>query len=511
MLTPFVNEPPTDFSDPDVSAAFQAAVERLRADGDRHWPLVIGGVGIDTETTITSINPAKPSEVLGTTASADAAMADRALDAAWEAFPAWAATPAAERAELVVAIAQVMRDRKYDFLAMLALEASKNGPEADGDFAEALDFCEYYARSAIEAAQPVLDDGRNVTRLIPLGAGVVIPPWNFPVAIAVGMTIGPVAAGNTVVLKPASNTPLLSAMFVQAAHDAGLPPGVINHLPGPGGAVGEALVTSPKTRFVNFTGSRDVGVGISEEAGKVRPGQKWIKRAYMEMGGKDALIVDETADLDAAAAAAVGSAFGYQGQKCSALSRLIVLDEVHDTVVDRVIEKSKALTIGPPDQGSDVCAVISEAQYNDILREIESGKQEAKLVYGGEPLDGEGYYIQPTIFTEVQPDHRLAQHEIFGPVLSVIRARDFDHAIEIANGTDYGLTGGLFSTDPERIERAEAEFFVGNLYLNDKITGALVGQQPFGGFNMSGTNSKAGGPDYVKLFMQAKTVADRGS
>jgi len=324
------------------------------------------------------------------------------------------------------------------------------------------------------------------------------------------MTIGPVAAGNTVVLKPASNTPMMGALFMEAVAEAGVPDGVVNFVPGAGSVVGDALVDSPRTRFVNFTGSKEVGLHIAEAAAKVRPGQRWLKRAYVEMGGKDAIVVDETADIDAAAAAVVRSAYGFQGQKCSACSRLIVVDAVHDAVLDRVVAGAEALTVGPPVANHAVGPVISSAQHRSILGEIERGKDEAKLIAGGSAIDMDGgYYIEPTVFGDVEPAARLAQHEIFGPVLSVIRVGDFDEALAVANGTDYGLTGGLFSTDEGRVERAVREFRVGNLYINRKITGALVGVQPFGGFDMSGSNAKAGGPDYLRLFMEMKSVARR--
>jgi 1-pyrroline-5-carboxylate dehydrogenase len=348
----------------------------------------------------------------------------------------------------------------------------------------------------------------NESWLQPIGAGVVIPPWNFPLAILVGMTVGPAAAGNTVVVKPASNTPLVGWGFVKALEEAGIPPGVVNYLPGAGGTIGDALVDHPGTRFINFTGSKEVGLRIAERSAKVHKGQKWLKRSYMEMGGKDALIVDDTADLDAAAIDAVRSAFGFQGQKCSACSRLIVFESVHDELMDKVVEHASQLSVGPPVDNHPIGPVISAAQQRTILDEIEAGLDEAELIMGGAPVDREGgYYIEPTIFDKVSPDARLAQHEIFGPVLSVITVADFDEALDVANGTEFGLTGGVHSGDEARLERAKRDFHVGNLYLNRKITGALVGIQPFGGFNMSGSNAKAGGPDYLRLFMEMKSVS----
>jgi 1-pyrroline-5-carboxylate dehydrogenase len=407
-----------------------------------------------------------------------------------------------------------MEERILEFSAWMTFEAGKNYAESEADTAEAIDFCRYYAHQAIAMDEPVdvysYPGETNESWLQPLGAGVVIPPWNFPLAILAGMTVGPVAAGNTVVLKPASNTPMIGAMFMEAVAAAGVPPGVINFLPGSGGTIGDALVDDPRTRFVNFTGSKEVGLRIAERAAVVHPGQRWLKRAYMEMGGKDALIVDETADLDAAAADAVRSAYGFQGQKCSACSRLILVEEIYEEVLDKVLDLTTALSIGNPAENHAVGPVISAAQHKSILAEIESGRGEAALLAGGNARDIEGgFYIEPTIFADVAPNSRLAQHEVFGPVLAVIRAADFQDALAIANGTEFGLTGGLHSRSEANIAQARRDFHVGNLYINRKITGALVGIQPFGGFNMSGSNAKAGGPDYLRLYMEMKTVARR--
>ncbi len=476
--------------------------------------MVIAGEPREANATIQSVNPARPEVLVATASSADGTDAAAAVDAAWEAFSEWSRTPAAERAEIVHRIGDVMAERLFEFAAWMTLEAGKNYAESEADTAEAIDFCRYYAHLALEMAEPVpvhdYPGETNVSFLRPLGAGVVIPPWNFPLAILTGMTVGPVAAGNTVVLKPASNTPMIGSMFMDAVQSAGVPPGVINFLPGGGGTIGDALVDNPRTRFINFTGSKEVGLRIAERAAAVHPEQRWMKRAYMEMGGKDGLIVDETADLDAAAADAVRSAYGFQGQKCSACSRLIVVEAVYDDVLDRVLDLTGKLSIGDPAANHAVGPVISAAQHSSILEEIESGKGEASLVAGGGAVDIDGgYYIEPTIFADVSPNSRLAQHEIFGPVLSVIKAADFDDALAIANGTEFGLTGGLYSTSEENISRAESDFYVGNLYINRKITGALVGIQPFGGFNMSGSNAKAGGPDYLRLFMEMKSVTRR--
>ena len=514
MFSPYHPEPYSDFADPAKKAAYELALAGVAERFGATYQLIIGGDGVETGDTIESVNPALPDQVIGTIASGGTAQAELALAAAWAAFPGWAALTATERARCGVKLAAIMRRHKYELSAIETFEAGKNWLEAEADVAEAIDFVDYYARQAVRLADPIpvvpWPGEENESHLIPMGAGVAIPPWNFPLAILVGMAMGPVLAGNTLVLKPASNTPIIGARWMEMVRDAGIPPGVINYLPGPGGEVGDFLVDHPKTRFVNFTGSKDIGLRIAERAAKVHQGQKWLKRAFMEMGGKDAMIVDETADLKAAAADAVRSAFGFQGQKCSAASRLILVDEIHDEVLHRVAEGAAALEVGPPKDNLPVGPVISAAQHTAILGEIAKGMEEAKLVVGGSAIDQDGgWYIQPTVFADVAPDARLAQHEIFGPVLSVIRAGDFDEALEIANGTEFGLTGGVYSRDRSRIERARREFHVGNLYVNRKITGALVGVQPFGGFNMSGSNAKAGGPDYLRLFMEMKTVAER--
>ncbi|MEA3510633.1 MAG: L-glutamate gamma-semialdehyde dehydrogenase [Actinomycetota bacterium] len=514
MLQPYRSLSYSDFSEPVPAGGYRSAVVKVGGELGVHAPLVIGGERIVTDRVIRSVDPSRPDRLVGTASSATSEHAVAALAAAWEAFPAWSGLPAAERAALMHRVGDLIAERIYEFAAWQTFEAGKNWAEAEADVAEAIDFCRYYAHQALMMDEPVTvfdyPGEVNESWLQPIGAGVVIPPWNFPLAILVGMTVGPVAAGNTVVLKPASNTPMVGWGFLQVLEEAGVPAGVVNFLPGPGSEVGDTLVDDPSTRFINFTGSKEVGLRIAERSSKVHDNQKWMKRSYMEMGGKDALIVDETADLDAAAEDAVRSAFGFQGQKCSACSRLIVVDAVHDALVDKVVERAEALTIGAPSENHQVGPVVSDAQYGAILEEIESGKTEATLVLGGDTVDIDGgYYIAPTIFVGVDRDARLAQYEIFGPVLSVIRATDFDDALEIANGTEYGLTGGLHSADEDRIEKARREFYVGNLYINRKITGALVGIQPFGGFNMSGSNAKAGGPDYLRLFMEMKTMARR--
>lgn len=514
MLPSFRPVPYSDFTDPAPAASYRAALEVVEDRLGGTAPLVIGDEHIETKRTIESIDPSRPDRLVGVASSAGAEDVDAAIDAAWAAFAGWSRRTAAERAGMIHRVGDLIAERIHEFAALQTFEAGKNWAEAEADVAEAIDFCRYYAHRALAMDEPVevhdYPGESNESWLQPMGAGVVIPPWNFPLAILVGMTVGPVAAGNTVVLKPASNTPMIGWSFMEVLRQAGLPPGVVNFLPGSGGAIGDALVDHPRTRFVNFTGSKEVGLRIAGRAAVVHEDQRWLKRAYLEMGGKDAMIVDDTCDLDAAAADVVRSAFGFQGQKCSACSRLIVFASVHDELLDRVVTAASNLSVGPPVDNHPVGPVISAAQHASILAEIESGKDEASLVMGGRAIDKDGgYYIEPTIFDGVAPDARLAQHEIFGPVLSVISVPDFDTALEVANGTDFGLTGGVYSSDEHRLERAKREFHVGNLYLNRKITGALVGIQPFGGFKLSGSNAKAGGPDYLRLFMEMKSVARR--
>ncbi|MBI5157236.1 MAG: L-glutamate gamma-semialdehyde dehydrogenase [Acidimicrobiia bacterium] len=514
MFHPYFPEAYSDFTDPAKKAAYELALAGVRSRFGAAYGLVIDGEWLETGSSIASVNPARPAEVVGTVAAGGVAEAERALQAAWAAFPSWSSRPVEDRARIGVKLAAIMRRNKYELAAIETFEAGKNWLEAEADVAEAIDFVEYYARQAVRLAAPLdivsVPGEENESHLIPMGAGVVIPPWNFPGAILIGMAMGPVLAGNTIVIKPASNTPVIGVRFMEMVAEAGMPAGVINYVPGSGGAIGDHLVDHPLTRFVNFTGSKEIGLRIAERSAKVAPGQKWLKRAFLEMGGKDAMIVDETADLKAAAADAVRSAFGFQGQKCSAASRLILVSDIYDDVLDRVVAGASSLRIGPPEENFPVGPVISAAQHRSVLAEIDKGRHEGRLVLGGSAVDLDGgWYLEPTIFADVDPGARLAQHEIFGPVLSVIRARDFDDALDIANGTEFGLTGGLYSRDRGRIERARREFHVGNLYINRKITGALVGVQPFGGFNMSGTNSKAGGPDYLRLFMEMKSVAER--
>ena len=514
MLTEYRNEPFTNFTVPENKAAMEAALALVASQKGRHYPLKIGGVAIDTEARITSVNPSCFSETVGTVARANVELADKAVQAAAAAFKTWKNVEPATRARLIFKAAAILRRRKFEYSAWLVEEAGKNWVEADADTAEAIDFMEYYGREMLRYAAGMTvasyPGEENVCSYIPLGVGVVIPPWNFPLAILAGMTAAAVVTGNTVIMKPASSTPVIAAKLMELFEEAGAPAGVINYLPGSGGSIGDALVSHPQVRFINFTGSRDVGLRINKLAADVAPGQIWIKRVIAEMGGKDAIIVDDEADIEEAAAGIVTSAFGFQGQKCSACSRAIVVKSVYDELVAKVVEKTKALKIGPAAEfGMNVGPVADESAYKKVLNYIEIGKQEARLVAGGKVAGEKGWFIEPTVFADAPANSRIAQEEIFGPFVAIIPASDFDEALEIANGTEYGLTGAVFSRNRAKLEKARREFHVGNLYLNRKCTGALVGVQPFGGFNMSGTDSKAGGADYLLLFMQAKSVTEK--
>jgi 1-pyrroline-5-carboxylate dehydrogenase len=516
VLDEFRNEPFTDFSKPENADAIRAAIDKVRSELGREYSVVINGEKIKLDSKFRSINPARTSEIVGvfSEVDTDTSLVDKAIEAASNAFAIWRNVPAADRAEYLFKAADLMRRRKHEMSAWMVFEVSKTWAEADGDVAEAIDFCEFYGREMIRwsGEQPItkIDGEDNRLEYIPLGVGAVIPPWNFPLAIMAGMTTAAIVAGNTVVLKPSSDAPTIAAKFVEILEEIGLPAGVVNFLTG-SAATGEAMVTHPQTRFISFTGSKQVGLHINEEAAKTRPGQRWIKRVVAEMGGKDAIIVTDDADLDSAASGVVASAFGFQGQKCSACSRLIVDEKVHDALMERVVELTNSLKMGQPTEpGTNVAAVINRRAYNNTMDYIKKGESEGgKIVTGGSGDDAEGYYIEPTVIDNVEPGSTIEQEEIFAPVLAVIKAKDFDHALEIANDTEFGLTGSVYSTSQSRLEKAKKEFFVGNLYLNRKCTGALVGAHPFGGFNMSGTDSKAGGREYLLQFMQAKAVSQR--
>jgi 1-pyrroline-5-carboxylate dehydrogenase len=511
----FKNEPLTDFSKPSNRKAMERALAAVRSAFGKEYPLVIGGEELRTPEKLNSYNPSKPQEVVGVFQKADTAAAERALQAAAESFEWWRWVDPKKRAAYLFKAARLMRRRKHEFSATMVYEVGKTWPEADADTAEAIDFLEFYGREMLRLAQPQplvkIPTEKNELVYIPLGAGVIIPPWNFALAILTGMTSAAVVAGNTVVLKPSSDSPLTGWKFFELMREVGLPDGVINFVTGPGGSVGDTLVAHPKTRFVSFTGSREVGVHIYELASRVQSGQKWLKRVVAEMGGKDSIIIDDETDLESAARATVVSAFGFQGQKCSAASRAIVLEKVYDRFLDLLKQHTEKITVGPADNPSNTMGpVINKGAEEKILHYIEIGQKEGgRLVAGGSKAEGEGYFIRPTVIADVDPRARIAQEEIFGPVLAVIRARDFDEALAIANNTEYGLTGGVWTKNRKKIEKAKKVFHVGNLYINRKITGALVGVHPFGGFNMSGTDSKAGGRDYLLLFTQAKSISEK--
>ncbi|AGT30609.1 1-pyrroline-5-carboxylate dehydrogenase [Geobacillus genomosp. 3] len=513
MVQPYKHEPLTDFTVEANREAFLAALKKVEAELGRDYPLVIGGERVMTEDKITSVNPANKAEVIGRVAKANKELAERAMKTADEAFRTWSRTSPEARADILFRAAAIVRRRKHEFSAWMVKEAGKPWREADADTAEAIDFMEYYARQMLKLKDGIPVESRpgetNRFFYIPLGVGVVISPWNFPFAIMAGTTVASLVTGNTVLLKPASATPVVAYKFVEVLEQAGLPAGVLNYIPGSGAEVGDYLVDHPRTRFISFTGSREVGVRIYERAAKVQPGQIWLKRVIAEMGGKDAIVVDKEADLELAAQSIVASAFGFSGQKCSACSRAIIVEDVYDQVLNRVVELTKQLNVGDPaEQATFMGPVIDQGAYNKIIEYIEIGKQEGRLMTGGEGDDSKGFFIQPTVFADVDPNARIMQEEIFGPVVAFAKARDFDHALEIANNTEYGLTGAVISRNRANLEKARHEFHVGNLYFNRGCTGAIVGYQPFGGFNMSGTDSKAGGPDYLILHMQAKTVSE---
>ncbi len=516
MNPEFRNEAFTDFNLPANQEAMKAAIAKVRGELGKKYPLVINGEKIETSDLLVSTNPANPKEVIGSFSKANTDLAEQAMKSALTAFDTWKNTCPKERARFLFKAAAIMRRRKHELSAWMILEIGKSWAEADGDVAEAIDFCDFYAREMLRLGEPqpvTPNEGEeNELYYIPLGVGLVIPPWNFPLAILVGMTTASIVAGNTVILKPSSETPAIAYQFVEIMEEAGLPHGVLNFLPGPGASVGDFLVTHPKTRYIAFTGSKEVGLRINELAAKPQPGQLWIKRVVAEMGGKDSIIVDSDCDLDIAAEGIVAAAFGFQGQKCSACSRAIIDEKVYDQVVAKVAERTRALKVGTPEERTNNYGpVSSKSAYASILEYVEIGKKEGKVVAGGNKIDTKdgGFYIEPTVIADVAPDARISLEEIFGPVLAIIKAKDFDHALAVANNTEFGLTGAVYSRSREKLERARREFHVGNLYLNRKCTGALVGVHPFGGFNMSGTDSKAGGRDYLLLFTQAKSVAEK--
>jgi len=515
MPTPFVNEPLSNFADPAVATKMQQAIDLVRSELGREYPLVIDGKKVTTGSVIESLDPSNPDQVVGRVAEGHQVHAEQGMQAALKAFDTWRKVSAEDRATCLFKAAKLIRDRKFEYAAWMVFEVGKSWAEADADVAETIDFLEFYGREALRLADdhPLtkIAGENNSLEYIPLGVGAVIPPWNFPMAIMAGMTTAAIVAGNTVVLKPSSDSAVIAAKFMEVLERSGVPAGVVNFVPGGGREVGEYLVTHPRTRFIAFTGSKAVGLHINNEASKARDGQLWIKRAVLEMGGKDSIVVDDDCDLDDAARGVVASAFGFQGQKCSACSRAIVHEKVYDQFVKKVLPLVGALKQGAPYESKEnnLGPVINENAVQSILNYIEAGKTEGELLAGGMRAAGSGYFIQPTVFGDVPRDATISLEEIFGPVLALIKARNFDDAIDIANNTEYGLTGAVYTGKREHIERARRDFHVGNLYFNRKCTGALVGVHPFGGFNMSGTDSKAGGRDYLLLFTQAKLMSEK--
>lgn len=513
-LPPFRNEPYTDFTTPENRANMQAALARVRSQLGREYSLIIAGERVGTDDKLRSVNPAKPSEVIGVHSKATHELAARAVETAYANFPKWSRTAPETRVAALVQTAALIRECKLDFNAWLVLEAGKSWVEAEAETAEAIDFCEYYAREMVRLSNPPamvqMPGERDEFRYLALGVGIVIPPWNFSLAILCGMTTAALVTGNTVVIKPSSETPTVAAIFAETLLEAGFPPESFSFLPGSGPDVGDVLVEHPKTRFVSFTGSRDVGLRINELAARPQKGQIWIKRIVAEMGGKDAIIVDDDCNLDSAVEGVAASAFGYQGQKCSACSRAIVHEGIYGAFVEKLKARVGQIRTGSPeDPAFAMGPVISAGAKKTILKYIELGKSEGHVLIGEGNIPADGHYVAPTVIVDVDSKARIFQEEIFGPVLAVAKARDFDHALSMANDSQYGLTGAIYSNNAEHVARAREEFFVGNMYINRKCTGAMVGAHPFGGFNMSGTDSKAGGPDYLLLFLQGKSIAEK--
>ena len=511
---PFRNEPLSDFSLAANREALRTALSEVGAKLGALCPAVIGGKKITTERTIDSLNPSHSKQVVGRCAAATPDDARRAVEIARNTFPAWRDTPLEERAELLFRSANILSRRRFELAAWEVYECGKQWREADADVAEAIDYCRYYAAEMLRLSAPRRRDvpgEENEYFYEPLGPAVTIAPWNFPLAILCGMTTAALVAGNPTIMKPAEQSSVIASKLMEVFEEAGFAAGVVQYLPGIGEEIGPVLVGHPDVAVIAFTGSRVVGLSIGELAARTPPGQDHVKRVITEMGGKNATIVDDDADLDEAVHATVAGAFGYAGQKCSACSRAIVLQDGYDAFLSRLIEATKSLNIGPAEDPAAFVGPVIDADARDrILRTIEAGKGQARLAYAGEvgALADEGFYVAPHIFADVPPTAPIAQEEIFGPVLCVLRARDLTEALQIANGTKYALTGGLHSRSPANIRRVRREFRVGNLYINRKITGALVDRQPFGGFKLSGTGPKAGGPDYLLHFLHARTISE---
>ncbi len=512
-LPPFRNETYKDFSLPKEQKLMEQALAEARGKMNREYPVIIGGHKNFTNDFIFSRNPAHPTQVIGKFSKGTTGLAQRALEASTVAFQTWSRVAPQSRADILFAAAAIMRRRRYEINAWMILEVGKNYLEADADTAEAIDFLEFYAREMyrLSGKLPVVKNKgeEGYLEYLPLGVGIIVPPWNFPFAILAGMASAAIVAGNTIILKPSSDSPMMGWLFNEIMEEAGLPAGVLNFFTAPGGEVGDYLVKSHLTRFVSFTGSKEIGLRVNQLAATPQPGQKWIKRVVAEMGGKDGIIVSKDADLDAAADGIVAAAFGFQGQKCSACSRAIIERPVYDEMLQKIKLRTEALVVGDPATNAQIGPVVNDRAKEKILDYINIGKKEGTLLTGGAHPSKEGHYIKPTVIADVKPNARLSLEEIFGPVLALIPVENFDEAIRVANNTEYGLTGAVYTKNRAKLDRASRDFFVGNLYLNRKCTGALVGVNPFGGFNMSGTDSKAGGHDYLQLFLQARVVAEK--
>ncbi len=509
----YENAPLVNFVHRQTQEQMRTALRAARQGFGRKYPLVINGEKVTTGKWMRSLNPSAPNEIVGEVAEAGIPEAERAVKGACAAFEGWSRAPVEERAQLLERVAAIMERRRFELSAVEVYEVGKAWEEADGDIREAMDFCLFYAQQMRILGRPKLTQHvlgeESYQHYWPRGIALVIAPWNFPIAILTGMTAAAIVTGNTVIMKPAEPSSITGALLMEMFEEAGVPRGVLNYLPGHGSVVGQYLVDHPQVVMIAFTGSREVGLRIWESAGQTRPGQPELKRVVCEMGGKNAIIVDSDADLDETIADSIYSAFGYQGQKCSALSRLIVLEENYDRVMERLLAAAASMRVGNPEEpGITVGPVIDERSYRRILEMIEVGKKEATLAYQAKEVPEEGYFIPPTIFTDVKPDARIAREEIFGPVLSVIKVRDLDQALEVANGVDYALTAGFFSRSPANIERVKAEMVAGNIYINRSCTGAVVGRHPFGGFKMSGGGTKAGGSDYLLQFLIPRIVTE---
>lgn len=516
-LPPYSNESFLDFSSEENSRAMQSAIATVEARFGKEYPLIIDGERVRTGRTLTSVNPSNREQVVGVCHVGGAEEVEQAVVAAMRAFSSWRIVPPQDKAALFLRAGGILRKRRLEAVAWEVLEVGKTWGEADAEVAEAIDHFEFFAREILRYAEPQrlypFPTELNELRYIPLGVVACITPWNYPFGIGMGMTLGAIAAGNTAILKPAEDASVLGTIYYEIMEEAGLPSGVLNIVTGLGAEAGEALVSHPGVRLVGFTGSKDTGIRIYERAARVGPGQRWLKRVIAEMGGKNAAIIDSDAELDYAIDEIAYAAYGYQGQKCSCTSRVIAPSDVYDAVVERLVARTKAIDIGPAKDNLFMGPMINKAAFDKVNEYMQIGGQEGRTVVPGGPLSADaydrGYYVSPAVFADVEPDARIAQEEIFGPVIAVLRAADFDDALRIANDTMYGLTGSVFTRNPAHAAKADEHFHVGNLYINRRSTGAWIGAHPFGGYNMSGTAVKLGGPEYLAAFMQPKLVARR--